>query len=75
MSKYQDELQRRHGNVFFASADWANGWRGAIDGALEQGTMAAHTAIVELRKLFREDRRQVPGTAASCNGDELVTVK
>ncbi|KAF5005118.1 hypothetical protein FDECE_8438 [Fusarium decemcellulare] len=48
MSKYQDELQSRHGNVFFASADWAHGWRAAIDGALEQGTLNAQTAHREI---------------------------
>ncbi|KAJ6094547.1 amine oxidase [Penicillium canescens] len=49
MSKYQDELQSRHGNVFFASADWAHGWRAAIDGALEQGSFAAQEITAELR--------------------------
>ncbi|KAH7121536.1 hypothetical protein EDB81DRAFT_814071 [Dactylonectria macrodidyma] len=48
MSKYQDELQNRHGNIFFASADWAHGWRAAIDGALEQGSLNAQTAHREL---------------------------
>lgn len=49
MSKYQDELQSRHGNVLFASADWAHGWRAAIDGALEQGSLNAQVADEELR--------------------------
>ena len=34
-------LQQPAGRVFFASADWANGWRGNIDGAIEQGLIAA----------------------------------
>ncbi|KAM0750582.1 amine oxidase [Meredithblackwellia eburnea MCA 4105] len=50
-TKYQGELQKRHGNIFFASADWANGWRGAIDGALEQGSLAAYRATSEIREL------------------------
>ncbi|KAF5689588.1 monoamine oxidase N [Fusarium circinatum] len=53
MSKYQDELQSRHGNVFFASADWAHGWRAAIDGALEQGCLnaqVAHREVVASKK-------------------------
>lgn len=54
MSKYQDELQSRHGNIFFASADWAHGWRASIDGALEQGVQSAHTATVELRELKKQ---------------------
>ncbi|KAL4786573.1 hypothetical protein BJX76DRAFT_365370 [Aspergillus varians] len=53
MSKYQDELQSRDGNVFFASADWAHGWRAFVDGALEQGFLNAQEVINELRE---EDR-------------------
>ncbi len=34
------ELQQPRGRVIFASADWANGWRGFIDGAIEQGMIA-----------------------------------
>jgi pseudooxynicotine dehydrogenase len=40
-SKYLAALQAPAGRVFFASADWANGWRGNIDGAIEQGLIAA----------------------------------
>ncbi|OAA60376.1 amine oxidase [Niveomyces insectorum RCEF 264] len=49
MTKYQDELQKRHGNVFFASADWAHGWRAFIDGALEQGFLNGLEILRELR--------------------------
>lgn len=41
MTKYLEELQKPHGNVFFASADWADGWRGFVDGAIESGSRAA----------------------------------
>ncbi|OJJ79604.1 uncharacterized protein ASPGLDRAFT_29654 [Aspergillus glaucus CBS 516.65] len=51
MAKYQEELQSRHGLVFFASADWAHGWRAAIDGALEQGSQAALQVGKEIRKM------------------------
>lgn len=34
---FQRELQKPHGRVFFASADSADGWRGFVDGAIEQG--------------------------------------
>ena len=61
MSKYQEELQKRHGNIFFASADWAHGWRAFIDGALEQGFINALEVLKELR---REDKSSV-ATAAS----------
>lgn len=40
-TKYMAALQGPHGNVHFASADWADGWRGFIDGAIEQGSKAA----------------------------------
>lgn len=36
-SKYLRGLQEDRDRVIFASADWANGWRGFIDGAIEQG--------------------------------------
>jgi len=42
-SEHLNALQERHGNVWFASADWADGWRGFIDGAMEQGMRAAQS--------------------------------
>ncbi|EXJ63123.1 lysyl oxidase-like protein 2/3/4 [Cladophialophora yegresii CBS 114405] len=45
-TKYLQELQKAHGNVFFASADWALGWRGFVDGALESGSQTAQ-AVAE----------------------------
>lgn len=42
-TKYLGALQERHGNVWFASADWADGWRGFVDGAIEQGTRVAQS--------------------------------
>ncbi|RMJ21218.1 Flavin containing amine oxidase, partial [Aspergillus sp. HF37] len=39
-SKYLRELQQRYGCIVFASADWADGWRGFVDGAIEQGQAA-----------------------------------
>ncbi len=35
------ELQRAEGNVYFAGADIADGWRGFIDGAVESGMRVA----------------------------------
>jgi pseudooxynicotine oxidase len=43
-SKYLRDLQASSGRVIFASADWANGWRGFIDGAIEQGLEAGRRA-------------------------------
>lgn len=40
-------LRERHGRVLFASGDWAFGWRGFIDGAIEQGAKAAKTVADE----------------------------
>ncbi len=39
-SKYLRDLQQPRGRLIFASADWANGFRGFIDGAIEQGLEA-----------------------------------
>jgi hypothetical protein len=43
MSKYTKELQKTHGSgtIVMASADWSDGWRGFIDGAVDQGKRAA----------------------------------
>lgn len=40
-SHYVQELQKADGRVFFASADWADGWRGFVDGAIESGQKSA----------------------------------
>ncbi|KAF4447081.1 hypothetical protein F53441_9380 [Fusarium austroafricanum] len=44
---YLRELQLPHGRVIFASGDTADGWRGFIDGALEQGKKAARVIVRE----------------------------
>ncbi|KEF59641.1 lysyl oxidase-like protein 2/3/4 [Exophiala aquamarina CBS 119918] len=48
MTRYLQELQKAHGNVFFASADWADAWRGFVDGALESGLKTAQDVAREL---------------------------
>ncbi|VUC30714.1 unnamed protein product [Clonostachys rosea] len=48
--KYLERLRRRQGNILFASADWALGWRGFIDGAIEEGTRVAFEVKNELRR-------------------------
>lgn len=40
-------LQAPHGRIFFASGDWASGWRSCIDGAIEQG-IATSRALHQL---------------------------
>ncbi|GAA5983795.1 hypothetical protein JCM10908_005930 [Rhodotorula pacifica] len=49
-TRFHTELQKPHGNIEFASADWADGWKGFIDGAIEQGTKAAFSLNQEFRK-------------------------
>ncbi|KAI1418130.1 monoamine oxidase [Hypoxylon sp. FL1857] len=49
-TKYLAALRERHGNVLFASGDWAAGWRGFIDGAIEEGGRASKEVKDELRK-------------------------
>ena len=36
-----EDMQASQGRIHFASGDWANSWRGFIDGAIEQGLIAA----------------------------------
>lgn len=45
MKKYLKELQEDldGGRVCMANSDWAEGWRGFIDGAIERGGVAART--------------------------------
>ncbi|KAJ5187448.1 Flavin amine oxidase [Penicillium cf. viridicatum] len=49
-TKYISVLQRPHGNLFFASADWSDGWCGWIDGAVQSGMQTARQVILEQRK-------------------------
>jgi monoamine oxidase len=44
-SKYLEELRAPHGCIHFASADWADGWGGFVDGAIEQGARVARRVI------------------------------
>lgn len=51
MGKWLKELQKADGRILFASADWAEGWRGFVDGAIERGAAAA----IEIKDLFEKD--------------------
>lgn len=57
MTRYQEELQKRDKNVFFASGDWAHGWRAFIDGAIEQGFLNALAALKELNEEDKSRKR------------------
>lgn len=48
LTKYLAELQKPHGNVIMANSDWASGWRSFIEGAMEQGALAADAVLNEL---------------------------
>ncbi|KPM41887.1 Monoamine oxidase N [Neonectria ditissima] len=41
LSSHLGDMRAQQGNIFFASSDWALGWRSFIDGAIEEGTRAA----------------------------------
>ncbi|KAF4457660.1 hypothetical protein FALBO_15168, partial [Fusarium albosuccineum] len=45
VTKYLKALQKPHGNVWFANADWSDGWRGRIDGAVQIGAQAAYQVV------------------------------
>ncbi|OQE39174.1 hypothetical protein PENCOP_c007G04102 [Penicillium coprophilum] len=49
-TKYLSVLQRPHGNIFFASADWSDGWCGWIDGAVQSGMQTARQVILDQKK-------------------------
>ena len=61
LTKYLAELQSRHGNVFMANADWASGWRAFIEGAMEQGALAADRVLDELGPLGVNGKSMVNG--------------
>ncbi|KAM3505970.1 hypothetical protein MY11210_007745 [Beauveria gryllotalpidicola] len=48
LASHFEELRARQGNIFFASSDWASGWRSFIDGAIEEGTRAAASVRADL---------------------------
>lgn len=53
-TKYMDSLRQRQGNMLFASADWATGWRGFIDGAIEDGGRVAKDINDEFTRAMSE---------------------
>ncbi|MER6976311.1 flavin monoamine oxidase family protein [Streptomyces carpinensis] len=50
LSTELEELQRPEGRVRLAGSDYANGWAGYIDGALESGRRAARQILGELKE-------------------------
>ncbi|KAK5110422.1 hypothetical protein LTR62_005773 [Meristemomyces frigidus] len=41
ITEHLDELRAPQGNVYFASSDWAAGWRSFIDGAIPEQRWAS----------------------------------
>ena len=48
VARFNDELTRQEGHVFFASGDHAQGWRGFIEGAIASGSRTAVTVADSL---------------------------
>ncbi|CAG9992135.1 unnamed protein product [Clonostachys byssicola] len=48
VSKYLDALREKQGNIWFGSADWAMGWRGFLDGGIEDGQRVAKEVADDL---------------------------
>jgi monoamine oxidase len=42
LTRYHSDLMRREGKVYFAGADYASGWYGYVDGAIESGLTVAN---------------------------------
>jgi monoamine oxidase len=51
--KWLPILREPVGGIHFASADWAHGWRGYVDGAMEQGLHAGMRVVQELKARTR----------------------
>ncbi|KAH7389190.1 putative polyamine oxidase [Cadophora sp. MPI-SDFR-AT-0126] len=55
VTRFLGALRERHGNVHFASSDWAVGWRSFIDGAIEEGGRCA-TEVVECLRVEKKKK-------------------
>lgn len=53
-TKYLQSLRERHGNVLFASSDSSYGWRGFIDGAIEDGGRVSRVIDQELKAVVQQ---------------------
>lgn len=56
VTKYLDALREKHGNVYFGSADWASGWRGFLDGGIEDGQRVAKDVMDDLKRASSETK-------------------
>lgn len=63
VSNHLEDMRASHGNVMFASADWAVGWRSFIDGAIEEGTRAALTVVRDLPRRSQVTKSRSSNTA------------
>ena len=50
-TRFLHDLQAPQGRIYFANSDWADGWRGYIDGAIEQALRASQSITTEMLKV------------------------
>jgi len=68
MSKYLAALREPQGLVHFAGGDFALGWRGFIDGAIESGTRVARDVIDQLGGRGASARERAAAAALPAQG-------
>lgn len=49
IEKYHKELQKGHGNLYFCGSDFADGWRGFMDGAFESAYTVTRKVLLSLK--------------------------
>lgn len=54
VTKYLRALNETHGDVHFVGADWSDGWRGFIDGAIDQGLQVSKVLNEHLSSKSRQ---------------------
>jgi cytochrome c2 len=72
MTKYLAALREPEGVVHLAGGDFALGWRGFIDGAIESGNAVAHEVIARLGGRSAGPARVAPATAGAAVGPEAA---
>ena len=71
---YHAEMQRPEGNVLLAGSDFANGWAGFMDGAIESGLKAGAWALRPIEAAIITTERLVLVPLQAEDADELCEV-
>ena len=71
---YHAEMQRPEGNVLLAGSDFANGWAGFMDGAIESGLKAGAWALSAIEAAIIPTERLVLVPLQAEDADELCEV-